>query len=488
MSNLNNKFIGVDGFGQIKPLNSKNNYSKNNISTGKKFLRFLKRIPTELSRDAKVIKKKWKDITWSTLTPKKFFKGIRHFHIKGSYFESLRTPKGIAYMLAPVAAAIVLVLTVCFWTCNDSPLTVNVGGQCIATIDNEKVLTQASAQMHSALSDTDTNEQTTVPVMQIGLPSLGTTKTSTVADVYEKLVDCNEAIVANAGGLYVDGVFYGATENTEALSLALTQILDEAKARYDETTTTTFENDVKVVTGVYAASVMKDAQELVDSAKHNFSIRLETDLVVEYEKIYTTIYEYDETQLDTYSKVKREGKNGTQRIFYRLVYVDGMLTDSVIQSSTITEEPVDQILIVGTKESYSATGDFTWPVPYTRNVTSPYEHRWGTFHWGIDISWNGIYGQDIVASDSGTVIWAGWDNSGYGNYVIIDHGNGYQTMYAHCCDVYVSIGDKVIKGDTIAGVGNTGYSFGDHLHFEIIKDGVKVDPELYVQAESYIDG
>lgn len=485
---MNNKFISIEGFGEIKALRSKKNNEKNNISTGRKLVRFLKRIPTEVSRDAKVIRKKWGDITWSTLTPAKFFRGIRKFHIKGSYFESMRTPKGIALMLAPVAAAILLVLTVCFWTCNDSPLTVNVGGQYIATIDNEKVLTQASAQMHSALSDTDTNEQTTVPVMQIGLPTLGDTKTSSVTDVYEKLVDCNEAVVANAGGLYVDGVFYGATEDTDALSLALTKVLDDAKARYDETTTTTFENDVKVETGVYAASVMMDAQELVDSAKQNFSIRLETDLTVEYEKLYTTIYEYDETQLDTYTKVKQAGENGTQRIFYRLVYIDGMLADSIVQSTTVTKEPVDQILVVGTKESYSATGDFMWPVPYTRNVTSPYEHRWGTFHWGIDISWNGIYGQDIVASDSGTVTWAGWDNSGYGNYVIIDHGNGFQTMYAHCCDVYVSIGDKVIKGDAIAGVGNTGYSFGDHLHFEIIKNGEKVDPELYVQAESYIDG
>lgn len=485
---MNNKFISVEGYGKIPSLENKKSDCKNNISTGKKLLRFVKRIPTEISRDAKAIRKKIGDITWSTLTFKKFFKGIRHFHIKSSYFEFMRSPKGIATMLAPVAAAVVLILTICFWTCNDSPLTVNVGGEYIATIENEHVLTQASAQMHSALSDTDTNEQTTAPVMQVGLPTLGGTRTASVADVYEKLVDCNDAVVSNAAGLYVDGVFYGATEDTEGLSLALTQILDDAKARYDETTTTTFENDVDVVTGVYGVSCLKSAQEIIDSAKQNFSIRLETDLTVEYEKLFTTIYEYDETKLDTYSEVKQQGKSGTQRVYYRLVYVDGMLTDSIVQSNTITVEPVDQIMVVGTRESYSATGTFTWPVPYTRNVTSPFEHRWGTFHWGLDISWSGIYGQDIVASDSGTVIWAGWDNSGYGNYVIIDHGNGYQTMYAHCCEVYVSTGDKVRKGDTIAGVGSTGYSTGDHLHFEIIKDGVKVDPELYVQAGSYIDG
>ncbi len=483
------KFISVEGYEEIKSLTMKNiAKNKKNITTTQKALRFIKRIPTELKRDAKVIAKKFSDITWSTLTPAKFLSGIRKFHISTSYFEFMRTPKGIVTAMAPVIATIMLVLTVCFWTCSDKPLTVNVGGEKIATIENEKVLTQASAQMHSALSGTSTNESATTPVIQVSYPTLVSVEKSTAADVYEKLVDCNEAVVSGAGGLYVDGVFYGAAEDAQALTAALTAILDEAKAKYDDTTTTTFNNDVQVVTDVYATESVKSVEEIIESARHNFSIRLETDLTVEYEKYFTTLYEYDETKLDTYSEVLTPGEMGSQKVFYRLVYVDGIQTDAIVQSTVTTKEPVDQVVLVGTKESYSATGSFIWPVPYTGNITSPFEHRWGTFHYGLDISWSGIYGADILASDSGTVTWAGWDNSGYGNYVIIDHGNGYQTMYAHCCDVYVSIGDKVRQGDVIAGVGSTGYSTGDHLHFEIIKDGVKIDPEIFVKGTSYIDG
>ncbi len=486
---MGTKFISVEGFGEIKGLNKKNNgNNKVNITTSQKLLRFVKRIPTELKRDAKVIRKKMGDITWETLTPAKFFKGIRKFHISSSYFEFMRTPKGIATAAAPVLATLLLVLTVCFWTCSDKPLTVNVDGECIATIENDKVLTQASAQMHNALSGTSTNESATTPVIQVSFPTLASVDKATASDVYEKLVDCNEAVVSGAGGLYVDGVFYGAAEDAQALSAALTAILDEAKAKYDDTTTTTFNNDVQVVTDVYAKESVKSVEEIIESARQNFSIRLETDLTVEYEKYYTTIYEYDESKLDTYSEVITEGEMGSQKVFYRLVYVDGVQTDAVVKNTVTTKEPVDQVVLVGTKESYSSTGSFIWPVPYTGNITSPFEHRWGTFHYGLDISWSGIYGADIVASDSGTVTWAGWDNSGYGYYVIIDHGNGFQTMYAHCCDVYVSIGDKVRQGDVIAGVGSTGYSTGDHLHFEIIKDGVKIDPEIYVQGTSYIDG
>ncbi len=486
---MGTKFISVEGFDEIKALSKKNNANqKLNMTTSQKALRFIKRIPAEVKKDAKIIRKKIGDITWSTLTPAKFFKGIRKFHIKSSYFEFMRSPKGIATALAPVAAALMLVLTVCFWTCSDKPLTVNVDGRCIATIENDKVLTQASAQMHSALSGTDTDEFTTTPVIQVSYPTLASVDKSTATDVYEKLVDCNEAVVSGAGGLYVDGVFFGAAEDAQALSSALTDILSQAKAKYDDTTTTTFNNDVQVVTDVYAKESIKSVEEIIESARQSFSIRLETDLSVDYDKYFTTVYQYDDTKFDTYTEVIEEGRMGTQKVFYRLVYVDGVQVDAIVKNSVTTEEPVDQVMLVGTKESYTGTGDFTWPVPYTGNITSTYQHRWGRFHYGIDISWNGIYGQDIVASDSGTVTWAGYDDSGYGYYVIIDHGNGFETMYAHCCDLYVSTGDRVRKGDVIAGVGCSGFSTGDHLHFEIIENGVKVDPELYVTGTSYIGG
>lgn len=484
---MSTKFIGVEGYGEVQSFDKRNEKSKKNISTGKKLLRFIKRIPTEVSRDMRAVRKKIGDITWSTLTPKKFFRGIRNFHIKGSYFESMRSPKGIATMLAPVAAAVVLILTVCFWTCNDSPIELSVDGQHIATIENEKVLTKASAQMHNALSRSEETSFTT-PMMQIGYPSITGSKNATVNEVYEKLVDRSDAVVPSVSALYVDGVMYGATENKKELTDALAKILSDAKARFDETTTTTFVNEVKIVDGVFASELIKPTEDIIESVKLKLSVRLETDLTVEYERYYNTVYEYDDSLPDTYSEIKQEGKNGKQSVYYRLVYIDGVQTDAIVKSETIIEEPVDQIMVVGTKETYQATGEFIWPVPYTKNVTSTFEHRWGTFHYGIDISWSGIYGQDIVAADSGTVTWAGWDSSGYGYYVIIDHGNGYQTMYAHACELYVKTGDKVLKGDAIAGVGSTGYSTGDHLHFEIIKDGVKVDPEIYVKGGSYVDG
>lgn len=133
----------------------------------------------------------------------------------------------------------------------------------------------------------------------------------------------------------------------------------------------------------------------------------------------------------------------------------------------------------------SSNGKFLWPVPSSRRITSPYGYRihpiYGTkkLHAGIDIGAAG--GANIVAADSGTVILSSWGyNGGYGNYVIISHGNGVTTRYAHCSNLYVKVGDKVSRGQAIAAVGSTGASTGNHCHFEVRINGESKQPLNYL--------
>ena len=130
-------------------------------------------------------------------------------------------------------------------------------------------------------------------------------------------------------------------------------------------------------------------------------------------------------------------------------------------------------------------GDFRWPLDSKyRNITSKFGYRThpttGVYklHSGCDISSSGIYGASIYAAKGGTVIKAGY-NTGYGNYVVIDHGDGYATLYGHASSLNVSAGSIVSKGDVIAYVGSTGYSTGPHLHFEIMKNGEYNNPLDY---------
>jgi len=90
------------------------------------------------------------------------------------------------------------------------------------------------------------------------------------------------------------------------------------------------------------------------------------------------------------------------------------------------------------------------------------------------------HGASIVAAESGTVLRAGW-NSGYGNYVVIDHGSGVQTLYGHCSALTVKTGQSVSRGQQIALVGSTGVSTGPHLHFEVLINGSYTDPMSYFE-------
>jgi murein DD-endopeptidase MepM/ murein hydrolase activator NlpD len=119
---------------------------------------------------------------------------------------------------------------------------------------------------------------------------------------------------------------------------------------------------------------------------------------------------------------------------------------------------------------------FVWPL--NGPVTSPYGPRWGSVHTGIDI--DGYTGQPIVASKAGVVIYVGAGMAGYGETVVLDHGGGISTLYAHMSRYTTSADARVDQGQIIGSVGCTGTCFGDHLHFEVRLDGNPVDPLTYL--------
>ncbi|MDD6848612.1 MAG: peptidoglycan DD-metalloendopeptidase family protein [Oscillospiraceae bacterium] len=294
---------------------------------------------------------------------------------------------------------------------------------------------------------------------------------------------CDE-ILTSGYGLYVDNELVGVTTDKKGLKESLQNCLDGYKAKYDSGTTDKFANSVKIVSGSYKSSDIQDAETVVEENEDKFSYSLSTDIVYTQKTPYTTKYKYNKSKFTTYKKVTKKGVYGKQNVTYRVTYVDGLQTDVETKSVKTIQKPKKQVVVVGTKKpnvaSSVGTGSFMWPVPYTRNITSGYGSRWGRFHSGIDIAAAGSYGKSIVASDAGTVIWAGYDSSGYGNYVIIDHGNGYSTLYGHCSSLAVRRGQVVAKGQTISYIGSTGDSTGPHLHFEVRKNGSRLNPLNYV--------
>ncbi len=175
--------------------------------------------------------------------------------------------------------------------------------------------------------------------------------------------------------------------------------------------------------------------------------------------------------------VAQKGQDGSAKVLARVTKINGVQTEKdVLESETITQ-PIKQIEKVGTKERPPTTGSGTFIKPTYGTLSSRYGSRWNRQHKGIDIA--GSYNSPIKAADGGVVTYSDW-MSGYGNYVVIDHENGYQTAYGHCASLSVKVGDRVAKGDIIAKMGNTGRSTGTHLHFEVRKNGAFVNPLQYV--------
>ena len=137
---------------------------------------------------------------------------------------------------------------------------------------------------------------------------------------------------------------------------------------------------------------------------------------------------------------------------------------------------VAQVVEIGTKVP-SGIGNGSFIDPTFGMISSRFGARWGGRHNGLDIA-NDI-GTPVEAADGGEVTYVGYDGD-FGNLIIIDHNNGYVTYYAHLNSMDVVVGQKVIQGQKIGEVGNTGYSTGPHLHFEVRKDGVPTDPSKYL--------
>ncbi len=145
---------------------------------------------------------------------------------------------------------------------------------------------------------------------------------------------------------------------------------------------------------------------------------------------------------------------------------------------TTTSSPVKYASSANTTSKKIALG-INLIKPVSGSVTSRFGGRWGSTHKGVDVG--APKGTGIKAAAGGTVVSSSYGyNGGYGNCVVISHGNGIETAYGHCSELYVKAGQKVSQGEVIAAVGNTGRSYGNHLHFEIRIKGVAQNPQNYL--------
>lgn len=446
----------------------------------------------------------------------------------------------ILNLAAPAAAIVLLVFTVQHYNSLNYGLVLSYDGQAVATIQNEKVFEQAtemvSERMVHDTADEDGGMKFT-PTFQLSV--VNPSSYALVSTVCDKIIQQSNGIIEEASGLYVDGDLIGAVKSSADLRYILQNLLTKARGS-DTAATTEFVQNVETINGLFPTTTImasdsmdkmlegssqsavvytvKDGDTATSIAKaHNISlaqlnkinnnklgddlhpgdlvnievavpmlgVRLVKNVTYQVPLSYKTVTIQDDSQYTDYSKVKTEGVNGVQQCVDKVYYINGIESGRDIISRTVLTPSTDKVVITGTKKrprlngAGESTGNLMWPVPSLHTITTYFAWRWGSFHTGIDISGSGAYGKTIVAADGGVVVSAGWEN-GYGNCVEINHGNGLHTLYGHASKLLVSAGQKVAKGQAIALVGSTGNSTGPHCHFEVIKNGTKVNPLGYV--------
>ena len=312
---------------------------------------------------------------------------------------------------------------------------------------------------------------------------------------FVRVIEENEILTKHGNAVYVDGNLLGVVTDEDVKTIIT--YLDEVKKNFSLGLTDEkimINEEIQWLQGEYGEESFFNADEickLLSSTKADGKTPMITSTVtgsfVKAEAIsFNTVQQKNATMKKGTTRVVQNGIKGEKKNTYSATYVNGKLTKSKCVKSVVTKNPVDKIVEYG---MYVEPGvEYIWPVgDWGGYISSGFGYRTfdNQFHNGIDIA--GVP-QDtaIYAAASGTVVRSEWNNSGYGNFVMVDHGNGYMTAYAHLNSRAVSVGDKVEQGDILGGIGTTGRSTGIHLHFEIRCGTDLYEPDEYLNPSDYV--
>lgn len=455
------------------------------------------------------------------------------FGVDGMFYTAFN------YVL-PIASVVFFLGVVKMGSGLEYGLCVEYNGKQIGVISDESDLDLATREVQQRMSYVDGVEMASSPKISIKIVSEDEQFYNSV-QLANRLLSESEHALTEAYGIYIDDEFAGAVKDKTPVENALTEALLNYKAegnvrnigyknkieyRYGtyleesvmtedaaiyKLTATNKTNTTYVAQNGDSAEVIchkfnmtdEEFRELNPEIDDNFAqgsvirvIERESVLPIQYVRDLETItfVEYSTIEIETSSlnvgdrEILVKGQRGERRNSVEVTYIDGIERSRTVVSSEITKQPVVEQVGVGTylaKPSSSSTllygsGEFSWPVD-GGYISDPFLSDRN--HKGLDIA--APAGTDIYAAKEGMVVSAGWNPGGYGYFVMIEHEGSYETVYAHCSVLYVTAGQYVTRGQLIGGVGNTGNSNGNHLHFEVRYLGMCYDPAAFINTATY---
>ena len=355
---------------------------------------------------------------------------------------------------------------------------VNYAGSDIATVRNAGVFDTAKSIVLEHMESKNADSAIKTP---------GFKMTLTVSDRLDSAVALADAIIENtndivkASALTVNGERVACGEEAE-----LRECLEERRTQFEvdgAENKSEFTDEVSVENGYYLKSEISDSEE-IKTAVQNIGVKTVSVITTDSEIAFSKKTVKTANEYIGYSKVTTKGENGISRKTESVERVNGEEISRTELSNEVVKEPVTEVTTVGTAKTKASTAQrsteksagFICPLKKGSFTISAY-YGDGRGHKGMDLAAN--KGTPIYAVADGKVTFSGYDKN-YGYSVVISHGNGLSTRYAHASKLCVSSGQTVSQGDVIAGVGSTGYSTGNHLHFEVMVNGTRVNPISYI--------
>ena len=405
------------------------------------------------------------------------FKNLKVKTFTSKLNKFVKTNRNFKYVTCLVLAVASVVLTVAASGVTFG-YTVSYSDRVIAVVSSEADYNKADAIVLYNIDEDSAKENSISP--KFGLTVTVKDRLNTTAEVVDAIVSNNKDIV-EAEAIVVNGEMVLCAEGNVVSGL----LKDRLKAYYVEgaENNSEFVDKVETQKGYFLKedSVgLREAEEFVNT----LSVKTVSVATNRVEVPFETKNVKDSTKVRGYSKITTKGENGITEKTEETVSINGEVTETKVISSKVIKEQVTQVVTVGTANNYTSatatakakSAGFICPLSSGKYRVSAY-YGDGRNHKAIDLAAD--KGTPIFAAAAGTVTYAGWDGD-YGYNVIIQHANGMKTRYAHANALCVSTGATVAQGDMIATVGSTGWSTGNHLHFEVIVNGVRVNPGPYI--------
>lgn len=400
----------------------------------------------------------------------------------------------------PLAAVMITAATVWHFAVRRTALRIEAGGTLIgcAASENEYLAARSAAEARIRCGGDSFEGGLPDVTYRLAVVSVGAYTPQEV--LTENLLKNAEGAMTEACGVYVDGAFVGAVDNETDARRVFDGVLAAAEKTAGAGASCFFQESVSYVPGLYpdSAECLKTDSALANAARSLTVLTSRTEVV--NEPVGYSVEEIPSRTLSVNTaRTILEGENGVDQVTRVVTYADGRAVGTKEVSRITVVQPVAMRRLVGTKlyslpaaqsmsnRSFSTVTQLLWPVDGAYNINSDYSYRWGKFHYGLDIGVGSgpgtSLGKYVLAAADGVVELTDIMPSGYGYYIILDHGNGMETVYGHLYEnsFLVSEGETVTAGQHIARVGQTGNATGPHLHFEVRVNGNKVDPKLYFQ-------